>query len=73
MIHLPTFYKRRWSAVFSFFFILYVHCKKSSFCASAFDPLALHQLHEIDLEDEIVISLQGFDLDGDKVRHIISY
>jgi len=30
-------------------------------------PLALHQLHEVEVDGEIVISLQGLDLDGDKV------
>ena len=34
------------------------------------DPLALHQLIEVPTGDEVVVSLAGYDLDGDKVRLI---
>ena len=31
-------------------------------------PIALHQLYEVEVNNEIVISLHGVDLDGDEVN-----
>lgn len=57
----------RWKETFILLSVIRLFIERSCHFVNAEGPLALHQLHEVEVDGEIVISLQGLDLDGDKV------